>query len=95
MHERVLRTMREKIRQRDYVVTTHADEEMYEDGLTIWDVEAAVHAGEIVERQRDHRSSDWKYVIHGKAATGVGMAVVAKIGYSQRVVIITVYLLET
>ena len=95
MHERVLRTMREKIRQRDYVVTTHADEEMYEDGLTIWDVEASVLAGEIVERQSDRRSSDWKYVIHGKAATGAGMAVVAKIGSSQRVVIITVYLLET
>jgi Domain of unknown function (DUF4258) len=39
--------------QRDYVVTTHADEEMYEDGLSIWDVEEAVLAGEIVERQRE------------------------------------------
>lgn len=94
MYERVLRAMREKIRQRDYVVTTHADEEMYEDGLTIWDVEAAVLAGEIVERQRDRRGSDWKYVIHGRATTGEGMVVVAKIGYSQRMVVITVYLVE-
>jgi hypothetical protein len=86
--------MREKIRQRDYVVTTHADDEMYEDGLTIWDVEAAVLTGEIVERQRDRRSGDWKYVIHGKAKTGEGMAVVVKIGFSQKVVIVTVYLLE-
>ena len=54
MDEHVLRKSREKIRQRDYVVTTHADDEMYEDGLTIWDVEAAVLAGEIIERQRDH-----------------------------------------
>jgi len=94
MYEHVLRTLREKIRQRDYVVTTHADEEMYEDGLTIWDVEATLLDGEIVERQRDHRSSEWKYVVHGEATTGAAMAVVAKIGYSQRVVIITVYLLE-
>jgi len=94
MYERVLRAMREKIRRRDYVVTTHADEEMYEDGFTIWDVEAAVLAGEIVERQRDRRSNDWKYVIHGRATTGAGVAVVARIGYSQRMVIITVYLVE-
>jgi hypothetical protein len=94
MYERVLWKMREKIRQRDYVVTTHADEEMYEDGLTIWDVEAAVLAGEIIERQRDHRSGEWKYVIQCTTSTGASMAVVAKFGYTEKVVIITVYRLE-
>lgn len=94
MYERVLRKMREKIRQRDYVVATHSDEEMYEDGLTIWDVEATVLGGQIVERQRDHQSSEWKYVVHGNANTGAAMGVVGKFGYVRRLVIITVYLLE-
>lgn len=31
-----MRKMRDKIRQRDYVVTTYEDEEMSENGLTIW-----------------------------------------------------------
>lgn len=93
MYEKVLRRLREKIRQREYVVTTHADEEMYEDGLTIWDVEEAVLAGEIVERQRDRRLGEWKYVVHGRAKRGPALAVVARIGYNQRMIIITVYLL--
>jgi hypothetical protein len=94
MYEKVLLRLREKIRQRDYVVTTHADEEMYEDGITIWDVEEAVLAGEIGERQGDRRLGGWKYVVHGRSKNGRALAVVARIGYSQKMIIITVYLLE-
>lgn len=94
MYEHLLRKIREKIRQRDYVVTTHADEEMHEDGLTIWDVESAILSGEIIDRQKDQRSGEWKHVILGQAATGADLAVVAKLGYTQRVVLITVFLLE-
>jgi hypothetical protein len=94
MYEKVLRRLREKVRQRDYVVTTHADEEMYEDGITIWDVEEAVLAGEVVGRQRDRRLGDWKYVVHGRSKNGRALAVVARIGYNQRMIIITVYLVE-
>ena len=34
--------MRDKIRSRQYVMTLHADEEMDEDGLSIFDVESAI-----------------------------------------------------
>ena len=47
MYKRVLRKMQEKIRTRQYVATIHAEEEMSNDGLTIFDVERAVLMGEI------------------------------------------------
>ena len=52
MSERELNRMREKIRLRQYVMTIHADEEMDDDGLTIYDVENAILTGEIIERQK-------------------------------------------
>ena len=54
MYDRILRQMREKIRTRQYVMTLHAEEEMDEDGLTIFDVERGILTGEIFERQKDH-----------------------------------------
>jgi hypothetical protein len=35
-----------------YVVTLHADEEMFDDGLTIFDIENAILTAQIEERQR-------------------------------------------
>jgi len=45
--------MREKVRIRAYVMEFHAEEDMNEDALTIYDVERGVLTGEIVERQKD------------------------------------------
>ena len=38
MYERMLRQMRARIRTRSYVMTIHAEEEMADDGFTIFDV---------------------------------------------------------
>lgn len=92
MYDRILRTMRDKVREQDYVVTTHADEEMDEDGLTIGDVERAILRGEIVTRQRDQHSRGWKYVLEGGALDSRPVAVVAKLGFTGKLVIITVFL---
>ena len=48
--------MREKVQQREYVMTIHAEEEMAEDGFTIFDVERVILAGKIIERQKDRVS---------------------------------------
>lgn len=56
MYKRVLRQMCEKIRTRQYVMTLHAEEEMSNDGLTIFDVERVVLTGDIFERQQDHNT---------------------------------------
>lgn len=48
MYERILRQMREKIRTRQYVMTLHAEEEMNDDDLSIFDVERAILTGSIL-----------------------------------------------
>jgi hypothetical protein len=65
MFEFVLRQFRARIRARRYVVTVHADEEMDEDGLTVFDVESAVLTGGIIEQQRDRKTGERKYVVRG------------------------------
>ena len=66
MYIRVLRNMREKIRNRQYVMTLHAEEEMNDDNLTIFDVERVILTGEIIERQEDHLTGEWKYLVSGQ-----------------------------
>ncbi|MDL1892295.1 DUF4258 domain-containing protein [Sphingobacteriales bacterium CHB3] len=51
MFELVLKAMQKKIRISQYVLTTHAEEEMNQDSLTIFDIEGTFLTGEIVERQ--------------------------------------------
>ena len=48
MYERILNQLREKIRTRQYVMTVHADEEMDEDELSIFDVESVILSGKII-----------------------------------------------
>jgi Domain of unknown function (DUF4258) len=84
--------MREKIRRRLYVMTTHAEEEMDNDGLTIFDVESIILTGEVVERQRDRKTREAKYLIRGETLDGLRMAVVVgKFGPTDKLVILTIY----
>jgi len=92
MYKRVLRQMQEKIRTRQYVMTLHAEEEMYDDDLTIFDVERAILTGKIVERQEDYNSGEWKYLITGQGVNRNLITVVAKLALTSKLVIITVYL---
>jgi hypothetical protein len=89
--DRVLRRLREKIRRREYVMTTHAEEEMDDDGLTILDIESSVLTGRSVERQRDVRTREWKYVVVGAAVDGRPVGAVGKLSPTDRLVIITTY----
>jgi len=92
VHKRVLRKMQEKIRTRHYVMTIHAEEEMNNDGLTIFDVERAVLTGEIIERQQDRHTEEWKYLIAGLSIDERSTIVVGKLSLTDKLVIITVYL---
>ena len=65
MFDHVLQRMREKIHALDYVMTIHAEEEMEDDDISILDVEHVVLTGEIIERQRDQETGEWKYLIDG------------------------------
>jgi hypothetical protein len=92
MFERVLTTMRERVRTRHYVMTVHAEEEMDADGLSIFDVENAILSGRIVEQQVDRAWGDRKYVIRGRPLEGDdAVLVVARLGPTGKLVILTVY----
>ena len=91
MYERVLRRMRACVRNRQYVLTLHAEEEMVADGFTIFDVERGILTGEIVERQKDVSTEEWKYCVRGSTVHGDEIELVAKIGPTGQLVVITTY----
>lgn len=73
-------------------MTLHAEEEMDDDGLSIFDVEAGILTGEIIERQRDRDTGEWKYIVQGQTHAGDSVAVVVKLSPIGTLVIITVYI---
>lgn len=89
---RTILRMREKIRKHLYVMTLHAEEEMDNDGLTIYDVESVILTGDVIEQQRDRRTGELKYLVRGETLDERRVAVVvSKFGLTDRLVILTVY----
>ncbi len=84
--------LRHLIRTLSYVVSTHAADELEDDNLTILDLENIILTGQIVERQRDRETRETKYVVQGSTLEEATGEVVAKIGLSGKLIIITVYL---
>lgn len=74
-------------------MTYHARKEMNDDGLTVYDVESGILTGNIIERQRDRVTAEWKYRIRGETLTGDDIEVIAKLSPTSKLVIITVYVL--
>lgn len=91
MFVRILNRMREKVRTRQYVMTLHAEEEMSDDNLSIFDIESGILTGKIVEQQKDKVTSELKYLVVGKSLTGEIITVVAKLSATGKLVIITVW----
>lgn len=91
MYSRVLKQFKEAVRLRNYIVTVHAVEEMDDDGFTIFDVEHCILHGEICERQKEHKTAEWKYLLDGVTFQERGICVVAKITVTGKMVIITMY----
>ena len=91
MYERILKQMRKRVRTRQYVMTLHAEEEMADDILSIFDIERVVLTGKIVERQKDHKTKEWKYIVEGETVSSETAVVVGKLSITGKLVIITVY----
>lgn len=85
-----MRRIREKVRLREYVVTHHARKEMREDGFTI-DVERGLFSGDILERQKDRHTAEWKYRVRGATFDDHEVEVLVKLSPTGRLVILTVY----
>ncbi len=91
MFDKILKKFRDNIRTNRYVMTIHAEEEMDDDGLTIFDVERGILTGIIVERQKDKKTGEWKYLVKGHTVYDMNIFVVAKISPTGKMFIITVF----
>jgi len=89
--DEMLQHIQARVRALAYVMTVHADEEMDDDGLGIFDIEQVILTGQVIERQRDRQTRDWKYLIHGQTHDALDVIVVTKISPTDTVVIVTVY----
>ena len=92
MFEHVLRQMRDLIRTSQYVMTLHAVEEMDDDELSVFDIERGILTGQIIERQKDQRTGEWKYLVEGQTIDGDTVVTIAKLSITGKLVIITTYL---
>jgi len=90
MYDRILRKIQDRIRKSDYVITRHAHREMFEDDLTIVDVERAILTGNIHEKQRDKNTGEAKFRLRG-STLGCDIEVILAFGAIGRLIIITVY----
>lgn len=91
MLDRILKIMREKVRTNEYIMTLHAEEEMDNDDLTIFDIERSILNGIIIERNRDSETKENKYTIMGESVSGCKVGVITKISITGKLVVITVY----
>jgi len=89
----ILSLIRERIHGGRYVVTLHAEEEMDDDGLNVYDLEYIVLTGQIVRRQRDLETGRWKYRVRGRTVDDAEAEVVVQVGPTGTIVFITVYTL--
>jgi len=87
-----IRRLRQLIRTLDYVVSTHAAEEIEDENLSILDIENIILTGKIVERQHDAKTREIKCVVAGATLDGAPAEVVVKTGFTGRLIVITAYL---
>ena len=92
--DRTLKRMQERVRTHQYLVTLHAEEDMAEDGLSIFDVEQSIQTGAIVARYRDHVTVGYRYLVEGQTIAGHPIIVVGKLSTGGTLVIVTVYRIE-
>ena len=81
------------IRTLNYVVSTHAAEELEDDNLSILDLENIILTGQITERQRDAQTRESKIVVSGVTLHGNHAQAVVKVGFTGKLIVITTYVL--
>lgn len=88
----VLQHVQRKIIDRDYYLSSHAEEEMLDDGLERKDVENAILKGHI-EKKMTHDLRGTRYRIEGPVLDGRIIHVICRFGQNTGFIIITVYAL--
>ena len=85
--------LRDLVRAKNYVVSHHAADELEDDHLSILDLESIVLTGKIIERQHDQKTDEAKQLIHGRTLEGDEAEAVVKLGFTGKLIFITVYVL--
>ena len=85
--------LRHLVRTLNYVVSTHAAEELEDDNLSILDLENIILTGQITERQRDAQTRESKIVVSGVTLHGNHAQAVVKVGLTGKLIVITAYVL--
>lgn len=81
---------RRKVALGQYELTSHAKDEMEQDGFSIRDVKSAIYGGRIVSSQR-HGRDRRKYLLSGLAEDGRRVRMVLRLTQSGRLRVITVF----
>ena len=87
-----IQTIRQRILDRDYFMSSHAEEEMLDDNLERKDVENAILKGRI-EKKMTHDERGARYRIEGPAGDGKLIHVICRFREHADLIIITVYAL--
>lgn len=90
---RLLQKIRQKVVDREYYLSAHAEEEMWADGLERKDVEHAILKGRI-EKKLTQDARGTRYRIKGPTIDGGPMYIVCRFSAKSELIIITVYTLE-
>ena len=91
MAKGIVDKIREAVRTGNYDMTHHANAEMAEDNLAIYDIEYAILNGKIVKREKDDPRGT-KYTIFGKGMNHeTSMGIVGRFKETGVFLIITVY----
>ncbi len=85
--------LRHLIRTLNYVISTHAAEELEDDNLSILDLENLILTGQVSERQRDIETRENKVVVSGITLDGKPAQAVVKVGFTGKLIVITAYVL--
>ena len=92
MYSQILQEMQEAVKAGRIRFRLHALDELADEGLLPADAINCILTGEIMEQQVDE--GEEKYLLYGDARNNDEIAVVAKLGYNQTTVIITVFRLR-
>lgn len=88
-----LQRIRQKIIDKDYYISSHAEDEMLDDALGRLDIENAILKGKVEKRlMKDIRGT--RYRIEGPARDGRLIHVVCRYKEDGNLIIITVYILK-
>jgi len=90
----VIEPIQEKIRKRDFYLSSHAEEEMAEDGFERSDMENAILTG-FLQKKLTHDPRGTRYRVEGASIDGRFMQILCRFKEGGSLVIITVYKKET